>query len=58
MATLFAWVHSAVVTAVIGPAVHRTIGFRVEETVELDGLDEHQHAESAYHFGSFSTPAR
>jgi ammonium transporter, Amt family len=57
VATLFAWVYSAVVTAVIGLAIHRTIGFRVEETVELDGLDEHEHAESAYHFGSFSTPA-
>jgi Amt family ammonium transporter len=58
VATLFAWAWSAVVTAVIGVAIHRTIGFRVERTVELDGLDEHQHAESAYHFGSFSSPAR
>lgn len=58
VATLFALIYSAAVTAIIALAIHKTIGFRVEKSVELDGLDEHQHAETAYNFGSVSTSIR
>ncbi|WP_336714792.1 ammonium transporter [Arthrobacter sp. USHLN218] len=58
VSTVFALAYSAAVTAILGLAIHRAIGFRVEETVERDGIDEHQHAESAYHFGSFNIAAR
>jgi Amt family ammonium transporter len=42
---------SGVVTAVIGRAIHRTIGFRVSHEAETVGVDLSEHAETAYAFG-------
>jgi Amt family ammonium transporter len=40
------------VTYVIGLAIDRTIGFRVEEEVEVSGIDQAEHLETAYeHLG-------
>jgi Amt family ammonium transporter len=42
---------SAVMTAVIGLAIHKTIGFRVSADNEVGGVDLSEHAETAYEFG-------
>ena len=42
---------SALMTAVIGLAIHRTIGFRVSSDDEVSGVDLSEHAETAYEFG-------
>ena len=34
----------------IGMAIHKTIGFRTTQEVEVDGIDVAEHAESAYEF--------
>lgn len=44
--------YSAVVTAVIAVAIKRTIGLRAESEAEARGLDESEHAESAYDFSA------
>jgi len=41
-------VFSFVVTYLIGLAIHKTIGFRVDEANESQGVDLSEHAESAY----------
>jgi Amt family ammonium transporter len=41
-------------TAVIGLAIHKTIGFRVSHEDELAGVDLSEHAETAYEFGGQS----
>ena len=38
-------------TAVIGLAIHKTIGFRVTADNEVSGVDLSEHAETAYEFG-------
>lgn len=42
---------SAVMTAVIGLGIHKTIGFRVASDDEVSGVDLSEHAETAYEFG-------
>ncbi|MGL6236173.1 MAG: ammonium transporter [Segniliparus sp.] len=44
--------YSAVVTAIIALAIKYTIGLRAEPEAEARGLDESQHAESAYDFSA------
>ncbi|MEI2696864.1 MAG: hypothetical protein V9E94_00485 [Microthrixaceae bacterium] len=44
-------VYSGVVTALILLAIKATIGLRVSEETEAAGLDNAEHAESAYNFG-------
>jgi ammonium transporter, Amt family len=39
-------------TWVVARVVHRTVGLRVSEAVEVEGLDTAVHAESAYDFGN------
>ena len=41
-------VFSFVMTYLIGLAIHKTMGFRVDETNESQGVDLSEHAESAY----------
>ncbi len=41
---------SGIATAVIGLAIHKTIGFRVSRDDEVAGVDRSEHAESAYEF--------
>ncbi|MDP5225564.1 MULTISPECIES: ammonium transporter [Arthrobacter] len=43
--------YTAILTAVIGFAIHKTMGFRVSEEQEEIGVDLTLHAESAYEFG-------
>ncbi|GAA5011571.1 hypothetical protein GCM10025734_56230 [Kitasatospora paranensis] len=43
-------VYSFVVTYLLGLAIHKTMGFRVSEDVEVAGIDQAEHAESAYDF--------
>ncbi|WP_323958626.1 ammonium transporter [Arthrobacter sp. JZ12] len=42
---------SAIMTALIGLAIHKTIGFRVTADNEVSGIDLSEHAETAYEFG-------
>jgi Amt family ammonium transporter len=44
--------YSFVVTGVIGLALHKTLGFRIERDAEVSGIDIEEHAESAYDLGS------
>jgi len=44
--------YSFVVTGVIGLALHKTLGFRVEREAEISGIDIEEHAETAYDLGS------
>ena len=41
-------VYSFVVTFIIAKVLDRTIGLRVSEQAELDGLDNSEHSETAY----------
>jgi Amt family ammonium transporter len=45
-------VFSFVVAFVLGKLIERAIGFRVDEEVEVTGIDLVTHAESAYELGS------
>jgi Amt family ammonium transporter len=45
-------VFSFVLTLVIGWAIQRTIGFRIDEESEIAGIDSVEHAETAYDFAS------
>jgi Amt family ammonium transporter len=40
--------YSFILTYIIGFALHKTIGFRVTEEEEVDGIDYAEHAETAY----------
>ncbi|QSS93376.1 ammonium transporter [Streptomyces sp. M54] len=42
--------YSLVVSALIALAIHRTIGMRVSEDDEVSGIDQVEHAETAYDF--------
>ena len=44
--------YSFVVTGVIGLALHKTLGFRIEPDAEVSGIDLEEHAESSYDLGS------
>ncbi|MDQ0378559.1 ammonium transporter [Amycolatopsis thermophila] len=48
VATLAALGWSLVATLVIAWVIHRTLGLRADRESELDGIDEAEHAESAY----------
>ena len=43
--------YSAVLTALIAYAIHKTMGFRVSQEQEVVGVDLSLHAETAYEFG-------
>ncbi|WP_426244002.1 ammonium transporter [Nocardioides sp. LHG3406-4] len=43
---------SFVATTIIGVAISRTIGFRIDEELEVEGIDAAEHAESGYDFTS------
>jgi Amt family ammonium transporter len=43
--------YSFVLTFIIGWVIKKTIGFRVEAEAEVTGIDESEHAETAYEFG-------
>lgn len=45
-------VYSFVISWLLGQAIHKTIGFRVSEDVEVAGIDQAEHAESAYDFSA------
>ncbi|MCC3282498.1 ammonium transporter [Arthrobacter caoxuetaonis] len=51
VATIVAILFSAIMTLVIGLAIHKTIGFRVSEEQEINGVDLSEHAETAYELG-------
>ncbi|WP_342024322.1 ammonium transporter [Arthrobacter citreus] len=51
VAAVVAIAFSAVLTLIIGLAIHKTIGFRVSEDSEVNGVDLSEHAETAYEFG-------
>ena len=40
--------YSFIVTLVLGFIINKTIGFRVDEEAEIDGIDLDQHLETAY----------
>ena len=44
--------YSFVVTGVIGLALHKTLGFRIERDAEVSGFDLEEHAETSYDLGS------
>jgi Amt family ammonium transporter len=48
-------VFSFVVTLVIGTVIQKTMGFRITEEEEVTGIDNVEHAESAYDFASLGS---
>ena len=44
----FVMVYSFIVTSIIGLALHKTIGFRVNQEDEIAGVDVTEHLETAY----------
>lgn len=46
---------TAIMTTIIGLAIHKTMGFRVSEEQEVAGIDLMQHAETGYEFGGLGT---
>jgi Amt family ammonium transporter len=61
LGALTVMVFSFVMTYLIGLAIHKTIGFRVDDTQESQGVDLSEHAESAYDLsgltgGRFGSP--
>ena len=51
-------IYSGFVTGLILLALAKTIGLRVDEETEAEGLDAALHAETAYHQGGLSTAGR
>ncbi|HZA72638.1 MAG TPA: ammonium transporter, partial [Propionibacteriaceae bacterium] len=51
-------VYSGVLTFLIGFLLHKTIGFRVSEEDELEGVDSSEHAETGYDLGTLSASLR
>ena len=45
-------VYSFVCTGLIGLALHKTLGFRVDRDAEVSGIDLQEHAETSYDLGS------
>jgi ammonium transporter, Amt family len=54
LTALFAILWSAVATLVVGLAIKYTIGWRITEEEEVDGIDFAEHGESAYDLGTTS----
>ena len=48
IASVAVLIYAFVVTYVIGWAIDKTIGFRVDEEVEISGIDQSEHLETAY----------
>jgi ammonium transporter, Amt family len=46
--------YSFVLSLALGYLVKFTVGFRADEEAEVSGIDEAEHAETAYEFGGFS----
>jgi ammonium transporter, Amt family len=45
-------IYSFTVTGLIGLALHKTLGFRIERDAEVSGIDLEEHAETSYDLGS------
>ncbi|MEO6145007.1 MAG: ammonium transporter [Dermatophilaceae bacterium] len=45
-------IYSFVVSGLIGLALHKTMGFRIERDAEVSGIDLEEHAETSYDLGS------
>ncbi len=57
VATLISMAYCAVVTLLIVIPIHRTMGFRVSEKQEIQGIDLAQHAETSYAMSSGTSGA-
>jgi Amt family ammonium transporter len=54
LGVLFTVVWCGVFTVIIGLAIKHTIGWRIDQDAEIDGIDADQHGEVAYDFGGHS----
>jgi Amt family ammonium transporter len=54
LVALYAIVWSGIATLIVGLAIKYTIGWRIAEEDEVDGIDFSEHGESAYDFSSTS----
>jgi Amt family ammonium transporter len=50
--------YSGILTLIIGLILHKTIGFRVSEEEELEGVDSGEHAETGYDLGTLGASLR
>jgi ammonium transporter, Amt family len=50
--------YSLILTLIIGFILHKTIGFRVSQEQELEGVDSGQHAETGYDLGTLGASLR
>ena len=54
LGVVFTIVWCGVLTALIGPAIKYTMGWRIKPDAEVEGIDYDQHGESAYDWGTSS----
>jgi ammonium transporter, Amt family len=52
VAAVAVMVYSFVIAYVLGIVIKKTIGFRVSTEAEIEGIDENEHAETAYDFST------
>jgi Amt family ammonium transporter len=50
--------YSFILTLIIGFALHKTLGFRVAEEDEMEGIDSTEHAETGYDLGNLTSSLR
>jgi ammonium transporter, Amt family len=50
--------YSLIMSLLIGLLLHKTIGFRVSEEEEREGVDESEHAETSYDLGTLGAGMR
>jgi Amt family ammonium transporter len=50
--------YSLILTLIIGFILHKTIGFRISEDAEAEGVDSAEHAETGYDLGTLSATLR
>ncbi len=55
---LFAMIWSALATLIVALAIKATLGWRIEEDAEVEGIDFTEHGESAYDFGGTAVTRR
>jgi Amt family ammonium transporter len=48
-------VYSFTLAGLIGLALHKTMGFRIDQDAEVNGIDIEEHAETSYDLGSIGS---
>lgn len=55
VAVVVCMTYTAIMTTIIGLAIHKTLGLRISDEAEETGIDLAEHAETGYEFGGLGT---